>query len=103
MPKIRSCNDIDLVKKDQYIVPPTQKAKNPPPQPWELPDFKPLKIKDWDYQGELNLPPNVDSSCAFDVFSLFFTDELMDKITAWTNEFAEAHPTEPAKTLKHKP
>ena len=88
MPKIRSCNDIDFAKKDQYIVPPTRKAKQPPPEPWELPNFEPLEIEDWNYSGEPNLPPSVDLSSPFDMWSLFFSDELMDKIAKWTNTFA---------------
>jgi hypothetical protein len=80
MPKIRSCNDIDLVKKDQYIIPLTRKAKQPPPEPWELPDFELLEIEDWDYLGERNLLLNIDLSSPFDVWSLFFSDELIDKI-----------------------
>src|SRR5271170_4932975 len=102
MPKIRSCNDIDLVKKDQYIVPPTRKAKQPPPEPWELPDFEPLEIEDWDYPGEPNLTPSVDLSSPFDVWSLFFSDELMDKIMEWTNTFAARNPTPPEKQPQNK-
>ena len=99
MPKIRSCNDIDLVKKDQYVVPPTRKAKQAPPEPWELPDFE---IEDWDYPGEPNLPPNIDLSSPFDVWSLFFSDELMDKILKWTNTFVARNPTPPEKQPQNK-
>jgi hypothetical protein len=48
----RHSNDIDLVLPDQYIIPPTRKAKEPAPKPWKLPTFEPLQINDWHYRGE---------------------------------------------------
>jgi len=62
MPSKQHCNDEDLVLKDQYIVPPTRKAKTAPPKSWPLPDFETLKIDDWDFPGEPNLPLHVDIS-----------------------------------------
>lgn len=41
MPSNRTSNDIDFV-------PPTQKAKQPPPKPWPLPTFEPLRVEDYD-------------------------------------------------------
>ena len=40
-------NDIDLVCLTQYTVPSGKKAKQPVPEPWILPVFKPLQINDF--------------------------------------------------------
>ena len=50
MPSNRTSDDIDFV-------PPTRKAKKPPPQPWPLPYFEPLHIANFDDHGTPNLPP----------------------------------------------
>ena len=86
-----------MSRKTNYIVPPTRKAKQGAPELWELPDFEQLEIDDWDYPGEPNLPPSVDLTSAFDIWSLFFSDELMDKIMEWRNTFAARKPTPPEK------
>jgi hypothetical protein len=101
MPSKQHSNDEDLVLKDQYIVPPTRKAKTAPPKPWPLPDFETLKIDDWDFPGESNLPPHVDISSPLDIFGLFFADEWVKKFVKWTNVFAEYHLTPEAKQPKH--
>ena len=84
-------NDIDLVRPTQYTVPPGKKAKQPAPEPWILPVFELLQINDFQLQGAPNLPPNVDNSDPLALFRLFFTDEIMDNITAWTNAYVEQH------------
>ena len=92
MPSNRARIDADLVQKTQYKVPPNKTAKKPPPKPWPLPEFEPLHIDDWDNHGSPNLPPNVNTHDPFKLFSLFFTDEIMDKLVEWTNEHAELYP-----------
>ena len=82
-------NDIDLVQPTQYNVSKNKPAKKPPLKPWDLPKFEPLAIDDqWDH-GEPNLPSNVNLGSPFKLFSLFFTEEYMDKIVTWTNKFIE--------------
>jgi Transposase IS4 len=95
-------NDIDLVRPTQYNISKNKPAKKPPPKPWDLPKFEPLAIDDWWDHGEPNLPSNVNSGSPFELFSLFFTEEYMDKIVTWTNEFAELHRTPEEKQLKHR-
>ena len=97
MPSNRARIDADLVEPTQYNVRPNQTAKKPCPKPWPLPKFKPLHIDDWDDHGSPNLPPGVDTHDPFELFKLFFTDELMDKLIAWTNEHAELYPLDEDK------
>ena len=99
MPSNRSKIDIDLVQPTQYNVRPNWIAKKPCPKPWPLPKFEPLYIDDWDDYGSPNLPPNVNTHDPFELFSLFFTDEIMDKLVEWTNEHAELYP--PNEELEH--
>ena len=56
MPFNRTSNDIDLVQLTQYKVPPNWVAKKLPLEPWELPDFEPLYINNFNNYGTLNLP-----------------------------------------------
>jgi hypothetical protein len=56
-----------------------------------LPEFKPLYIDNWDNYGLLNLPPNVNTYDPFELFSLFFIDEIMDKLVEWMNEYTELY------------
>ena len=72
-------------------------VKKPPPKPWPLPKFKPLYIDDWDHYGLLKLLSNVDIHDPFELFSFFFTDEIMDKLVAWTNKYIELYPLEKEK------
>jgi hypothetical protein len=80
MPSNRAKIDADLVPKTQYNVPPNKTAKKPPPKPWPLPKFKPLHIDDWSNYGSSDLPSNVNSHNPFRLFSLFFTDKIIDKL-----------------------
>ena len=80
MPSKRTSNDIDLVQPTQYNVQPNRIAKEPPPEPWPLPDFEPFHIDDFDDHGKLNLPPGVNYSDPFAIFSQFFTDKIIDKL-----------------------
>jgi hypothetical protein len=85
MPSNRTSNDIDLVQPTQYNVRPNWVAKNPPLEPWPLPDFVPLAIDDFDNHGTPNLPPSLDQNDLFAIFSQFFTDEVVDKLVEWMN------------------
>jgi hypothetical protein len=80
MPTNRTSNDIDFVPPTQYSIPPTRKAKEPPPQPWPLPSFEPLRVANFDDHGTPNLPPNLDRHDTLAIFKLFFTNKIMDKL-----------------------
>src|SRR5690348_6258817 len=48
--------------------------------------FKPLPV---DKQApQLNLPPNLDMTSSYSLFTLFFTDEIFEKISNSTNAYA---------------
>jgi len=93
MPSNHARIDADLVRKTQYKVPQNKTAKIPPPKPWPLPEFEPIHIDDWDGHGSPNLPSNVETHDPFELFSPFFTDEIMDKLVEWTNKDAELYPS----------
>ena len=66
----RTSDDADLMQPNQYIVPKNKRAKIPPPEPWELPDFTPLPI-DLPYtDGAPNLPPHIDPTDPLALFKL---------------------------------
>ena len=71
MPSNRTSNDIDLVQPTQYNAQQNQPAKNPPPEPWPLPDFTPFQVADFDDHSQHD-PPTI--------FNQFFTDEITDKL-----------------------
>lgn len=91
MASLNPFEDLDVVQKTRYKVPPTRFAKAPPPEPWPMPDFQPYLINDSHDYGETNLPANIDSNDPFAIFQLFFTEDIMDKLVEWTNQFAELH------------
>ena len=62
MPSNRTSNNIDLVPRLYTIFHQIGLLKKPPPKPWELPDFEPLHIDDFDDHGTPNLPPTLDRS-----------------------------------------
>ena len=59
MPSNRTSNDIDFAPSTQYYIPPTRKAKQPPPKLRPLPAFEPLRVEDYDSCGTPNLPPYI--------------------------------------------
>ena len=86
----RASNDIDYVKwKDPH----TKKSKNPPLEPWALPLFTPLQIDDYFDLGEPSVPPSLDWHDPLAIFSLFFTDEILERMVKWTNEYTDASNT----------
>ena len=84
----RTSNDIDYVQWKDLC---TRSSKNPLPEPWALPPFSPLLIDDYYDPGEAAVPSSIDRHDPMALFSLFFTDEILDKMAGWTNAFVEAH------------
>ena len=91
MPRNRARIDTDLVQKTQYNVPPNKTAKTPPPKPWPLPHFKPLHINNQDDYSSPNLPSDVDQYNPYKLFSLFFIDNIIDRLIEWTNKYIELY------------
>ena len=92
MPSNRARIDIDLVQKTQYNVPLNKTAKTAPLKPQPLPKFKPFYIDNWDHYSSPNLPLNVDIYNSFRLFSLFFTDKIVDKLVKWINRYTKLYP-----------
>ena len=103
MVRNRESNDIDFVPYTQHPKHASQKSRNPPPEPWPLPDFEPLPIKNKNTYGKPNLPSNVDNSDPLQLFKLFFTDEILDQLVEYTNRNAELHQTPEDETPKGRP
>ena len=82
MPSNRARIDADIIQPTQYHVLPYREAKKPRPKPQPLPEFEPLRINNWDDYGSPNLPSSVNTYDPFKLFSLFFIDEIMDKLIA---------------------
>ena len=56
-----------------------------------MPEFKPLHINDWNDYSSLSLLSDVDLHNPFKLFSLFFTEEVIDKLVEWTNKHVELY------------
>jgi len=56
-----------------------------------LPEFEPLYISDFDDHSTLNLPLDVDPHNPFDLSSLFFTDNIINKLIEWMKKHAELY------------
>ncbi|KAF2817332.1 uncharacterized protein BDZ99DRAFT_13689 [Mytilinidion resinicola] len=65
--------------------------KLPYPKPTPLPAFEPLQINNYDAPGTPNIPPGLDQHDPVALFRLFFTDEMVEKMVRWTNEYAKDH------------
>ena len=68
-------------------------AKTPPLKPWPLPHFKPLYINNWDDYSLLNLPLDVDQYDPYKLFSLFFIEDIINKLMEWINKYVELYPS----------
>lgn len=64
-------------------------SQKEPRSPWPLPNFNALHIDDFNDQDKLNLPPGIEQSNPFAIFSKFFADKVMDQLPEWTNTYAE--------------
>ena len=84
-------NDIDLIQPTQYPTSKSQVTKKPPPAPGPLPSFEPLPIfNDCEY-GKPNLPEYIDNKDPWQLFKLFQSDELVNRLVEYTNENAKLH------------
>ena len=65
-------NDIDVIKRIEYIVPPSRVAKKPAPELQSLPAFSPIEIDDYNDFEESNVPLSLDWHDLLALFKLFF-------------------------------
>ena len=59
-------NDIDVIKRTEYIVPPSRVAKKPAPESWSI------EIDDYNDSEESNVPLSLDWHDPLALFKLFF-------------------------------
>ena len=71
MVRNRATNDEDFVQPTKYPKLPCGVARNPPPKPSPLPDFKPLSIDNENTYGKPNLPYNINLNDPYQIFKLF--------------------------------
>ena len=93
MPTKRTSNDLDHILSDPPAEPPKKSAKRartPPPEPWPMPRFQPMKITNPLTYGR---PRNLGGrTSAYEVFSLFFDEETLQELANNTNEYARLNP-----------
>ena len=85
-------NDIDLVQPTQYPISKNRGLKKPPPAPETLPAFTPLPIRNKNEYSKPNLPNYIDDKGPWQLFKLFQTDELIDKLVEYINKNVELYP-----------
>ena len=91
MPSNRAYLNPDIIKPIKYIVPPTHIAKEPPLKPQELPKFEPYVIDDYNAHSKPNFLNYVNTSAPLKLFKLFFTDEIINKLVKWLNNYIKAY------------
>ena len=89
MPRNKTSNDLDHVKKDPK---PSEIPKGRPPRPWPLPKYKPVKIKQPWTNGECQLPGTIASDDPYAIFNLFFNNKAVETLVRHTNEYAFLNP-----------
>ena len=102
MPRNKQSTDEDHVAPEPDPDPPRKRRKTadaapseptgPPPEPWPLPEFKPMKIKN---SLQYGCPRDQTvKRTAYEAFSLFFDDETLQELADNTNEYAALFPPE---------
>ena len=100
MPRNRTSDDVDHVIADPKASNP---ARKPPPEPWPLPDYKPMQIKQPFRMGVHNLPAHVSIDNPYVTFSLFFDYSILRTLAKHTNKYAALNQPDPAKFPNHRP
>jgi hypothetical protein len=77
--------------------------KKPLPKPKLLPYFEPLPIYNENIYSISKLPPHVDSGDLYNIFKLFWTDELLNMLIEYINRNIELYLTSEEKILKGSP
>ena len=93
----RATNDEDFVPPTQYPKLLRQAKRKPPPY------FEPLPILNESTYSTPNLPPHINTNNPYQLFELFWTDELLDKLVEYTNRNVELHQTPKDKKPKSSP
>ena len=89
MPRNKISNDPNHVKKNPK---PSNTSKIPPPIPWPLPTYVPLKITNTRTYGQGHLPNTIAPDDPYAIFDLFFNHETIQILVRHTNEYAFLYP-----------
>ena len=76
----------------QYPTSKSRAAKKPPLAPGLLPSFKPLPIFNNCKYGKPNLLEYTNNKDPWQLFKLFWNDELINRLVEYTNENTKLHP-----------
>ena len=85
MGRNRVSDDVNHVEQDPK---PTRKSKKKPPKPWPLPTFSPMIITNPLTYDE---PIDINFATPYEIFTRFFTDDILNMLTINTNEYARAN------------
>ena len=77
MPRNKVSNDLDHVRLDPK---PSKTPKGPPPTPWPLPTYTPLRIKKTRTHGQGHLLNTIPPDDPYTIFSLFFSYEVIQTL-----------------------
>lgn len=100
MVRNRATNDEDFVQPTKYPKLLCGVARNPLPKPSLLPDFKPLFIDNENTYSKPNLLYNINLNDPYQIFKLFWIDELLNKLVEYINWNIELYP--PSKEVLNK-
>lgn len=88
MPRNKVSNDIDHVRKDPQ---PEKAPKGSPPKPKPLPKYKPMQITKPFTHGH-GLLSDTTPHDPYAIFSLLFTESILERLVQHTNEYAFLFP-----------
>jgi Transposase IS4 len=89
MARKRRSDDIDYQTGSQESTQQSKKPKKTPPEPGPLPQYTPMHIQPLSNWHEVSkLPKHVNPAHAYEIFSLFITEEILETIARHTNENA---------------
>ena len=89
---MKRSNNINFVYKSKKL----RTTAGTAPLPKALPKFNPLEVPNYREYGKPQLPESIDPSSEtiqFDIFSLFFTPDVIQHLVDATNENAELNPS----------
>jgi len=89
------------VQPTQYPISKKRVTKKLPPAPEPLPPFNPLLIHN-KHKYKPNLPDHINNKDPWQLFKLFWTDELLNKLVKYTNKNTELHPPPEDAQFPHR-
>ena len=78
-------NNVDVIPLDPQ---PPQRTKKPPPPQLTPPPYKPMHIKNELTHGKGDLPSHINACSPYNIFTLFFTNQILQTLAEHTNKNA---------------